>query len=512
MDSVTVYHANSPQPATELGVSLGINRLSLSVKATPTEVWCRIFEFVATGAFRHVLLLCKICRRWREIAITCGSLWNNIVVFNPRVVHITMVEMWCRRAGAYPLSVDIFASYTHLRSTTNIAVMLCLFSLIMAQTNTLHSFSFTYPATLITPTTLPTPSAFTCLRKLVLQCADYSEDAARYLISLFREVQLTRLECGSLHNVLAPPPILFDRPTNSLTHLRVDVASPADVPLLLSRCPRLLTLDVFFNHQRGETVGVCSFETALTCLILRGDIKAKIALLGRGLFPNLTTVDCGNNALDDMSISPIVLAQQTSGFRLSKLTASCVGDSLDQHGAPDCLLALHTILGHLTYFDVSLPAFSSRIDQVLDLPNVREMVIRFNSYKLLPAPFVIPQFRVPNLGRLRLEDCSSLMDQVLDHLETSNCRLKEVSIKLHNNIRPNDVHPIRFLRAPFASVEILDITGPLSAYLLELLATTPTVFPSLACICVAPSMFCTDFIHRIRMQRTLIHVKIAVRS
>ncbi|KAJ7199807.1 hypothetical protein GGX14DRAFT_467411 [Mycena pura] len=55
-------------------------------------------------------VLTRICRKWREIALACPTLWRAISIpssYNNRSRVLAMSEQWLRKSGCRPLSIEI---------------------------------------------------------------------------------------------------------------------------------------------------------------------------------------------------------------------------------------------------------------------------------------------------------------------------------------------------------------------------------------------------------------------
>ncbi|KAJ7186482.1 hypothetical protein C8R46DRAFT_1341889 [Mycena filopes] len=87
-------------------------RLDQSV--LPPEIVAKIFiaflpvypDFPPLSGALSPLFLCRICRRWREIALSTPQLWSAIAIAvgrNP-TAHLELLETWLARSGNCPLS------------------------------------------------------------------------------------------------------------------------------------------------------------------------------------------------------------------------------------------------------------------------------------------------------------------------------------------------------------------------------------------------------------------------
>ncbi|KAJ7685639.1 hypothetical protein DFH06DRAFT_1029448 [Mycena polygramma] len=84
----------------------------------PTEILAEIFfhclpddhDYVVPDVATAPLILCGICRRWREVAISTPRLWSSLridfdLMLKRRVYETGFYKMWLSRAGGTPLSL-----------------------------------------------------------------------------------------------------------------------------------------------------------------------------------------------------------------------------------------------------------------------------------------------------------------------------------------------------------------------------------------------------------------------
>ncbi|KAJ7118739.1 hypothetical protein C8R44DRAFT_737651 [Mycena epipterygia] len=53
------------------------------------------------------LLLGRICREWRDVALTTPILWASLSIHRTDVTGVVLIELWLSRARGYPLSIHI---------------------------------------------------------------------------------------------------------------------------------------------------------------------------------------------------------------------------------------------------------------------------------------------------------------------------------------------------------------------------------------------------------------------
>ncbi|CAA7260541.1 unnamed protein product [Cyclocybe aegerita] len=90
----------------------GANQRSISNLKIPTELWAEIFffclpadDFILPRSGDAPLLLCQICKTWREIALNTPRLWASLSIRRP--MWKTYIKTWMDRSGEVPLSLEI---------------------------------------------------------------------------------------------------------------------------------------------------------------------------------------------------------------------------------------------------------------------------------------------------------------------------------------------------------------------------------------------------------------------
>lgn len=102
--------------------------LASPIRHIPSETLAEIFmQCLPTSALRSSypvrdlnvapLLLTKICRHWRNVALNTPQLWNSLHIFLPSQLtpsacsqRIAGMKLWLRRSGALPLSLSFHGS------------------------------------------------------------------------------------------------------------------------------------------------------------------------------------------------------------------------------------------------------------------------------------------------------------------------------------------------------------------------------------------------------------------
>jgi hypothetical protein len=89
------------------------------IDALPPEIVAEIFldflpsypEFPPHSGILSPLVLCRVCRRWRDIALSTPSLWRaiSIAIDEPephRTEKLELLKTWIERSGNYPLALS----------------------------------------------------------------------------------------------------------------------------------------------------------------------------------------------------------------------------------------------------------------------------------------------------------------------------------------------------------------------------------------------------------------------
>ncbi|KAJ7439467.1 hypothetical protein FB451DRAFT_1301848 [Mycena latifolia] len=104
---------------------------SYPVLTLPTEIMAEIFiRFLPTYPNRPAtvsgpsspILLCHICRDWREIALSTPGLWRafNLTLTTPRALErkLHFLDMSLKRSGSYPLSIQLDCSVMNKQASS----------------------------------------------------------------------------------------------------------------------------------------------------------------------------------------------------------------------------------------------------------------------------------------------------------------------------------------------------------------------------------------------------------
>ncbi|KIM35261.1 hypothetical protein M413DRAFT_32615 [Hebeloma cylindrosporum] len=104
-------------------------KLGFDVSQLPVEIICEIFERFMEDDSVHPVFddtprplvsytcrsdptkLGQICSRWRAVAISLPKMWSNILIYNPKPSQVYLTEVWLKRSGNKPLSLEIDYNY-----------------------------------------------------------------------------------------------------------------------------------------------------------------------------------------------------------------------------------------------------------------------------------------------------------------------------------------------------------------------------------------------------------------
>ncbi|KIJ55611.1 hypothetical protein M422DRAFT_152038, partial [Sphaerobolus stellatus SS14] len=110
-----------------LDAALQITKALLSpMRRLPPEImaeifiWCTEDRFSAKiefggfikeleiSPFKAPLLLMRVCRRWRRIALNTSRLFTNISLWDDTLINpLLVIRMWLQQSGTLPISIDI---------------------------------------------------------------------------------------------------------------------------------------------------------------------------------------------------------------------------------------------------------------------------------------------------------------------------------------------------------------------------------------------------------------------
>lgn len=88
------------------------------IKRLPIELLSKIFqseEILSFKKFKGPLLFTFVCRRWRAVAISTGSLWATFHFEDHsgrRMYSMNIIELWLARSGQHPLEIGWSTDYS----------------------------------------------------------------------------------------------------------------------------------------------------------------------------------------------------------------------------------------------------------------------------------------------------------------------------------------------------------------------------------------------------------------
>jgi hypothetical protein len=93
-------------------------------KSLPTHVLRDIFRWatldqaeitaIVRGHPERRLVICRVCSRWRSIALGMQELWSNVQIsVIPHRRSLDVLDIWLSRSGQYPLSLEITDGHDH---------------------------------------------------------------------------------------------------------------------------------------------------------------------------------------------------------------------------------------------------------------------------------------------------------------------------------------------------------------------------------------------------------------
>lgn len=207
----------------------------LAPPALPTEILSKIFlhcadidgSLSAVNTIHVPLLLTKICRSWRTIAIGTRSLWSRLYLsIHPNATDQTdLVSTWLTRSGAYPL--QIYIMWNSPPFFPSHAVL----DILVQHSNHWRSMYFFLPMPAYR-SLAPIRGNLPILTELSLGTHD--PPLTDPILDIFASApKLRSFECVNLD------PYLFSVPWASLTHIPIMTVSVDDALDILRRAPRL---------------------------------------------------------------------------------------------------------------------------------------------------------------------------------------------------------------------------------------------------------------------------------
>ena len=242
---------------TQLTTEITEYRISLAPhKKLPPELLGKIFQYcvpdktcLPPGLYDSPLLLCQVCRSWREVALGTPTFWNRIAVefkSSRRVRPINLLDMakiWLSRSGVtIPLSIALDVDHAHDDGGLG---MSSVQALIRPYIHRCREITLRLPTISFRPFLQLSGGSAEILEVLDLQCIDRVDldrswsDIIDVFVSanrLLHSVTFTRT------NDMFRGPQLLRLPYSHLTHLRiVDTwINPDTCHAMLRQCTNLV--------------------------------------------------------------------------------------------------------------------------------------------------------------------------------------------------------------------------------------------------------------------------------
>ncbi|KAG1882786.1 hypothetical protein F4604DRAFT_1921382 [Suillus subluteus] len=218
-------------------------RLVSTLWRLPAEVLSQIFAHCLPNRHRlspaskaAPMLLTRICRRWREVAVDMSSLWQRLNVRKDWQRAAFCYESWLKRSRGRPLSLELQcykSNWTKLRS------------LLQPYINQLSSLSLNFCHNGLQPEVMI--SDFLALEELTISLHFNCEAPVVQSISqppcTVRSLTVTGRSFFNMEYVTT-----FNPAWTRLTNIQINLDEPSAFPQLLRLCPSLssLTITTFF--------------------------------------------------------------------------------------------------------------------------------------------------------------------------------------------------------------------------------------------------------------------------
>ncbi|KAG2032892.1 hypothetical protein BDR03DRAFT_731357 [Suillus americanus] len=241
-------------------------RLVSALWRLPAEVLSQIFAHclpnercLSPASKAAPMLLTRVCRRWREVAVDMSSLWQGLYVDKDWQRAAFCYESWLKRSRGRPLSLGLKCyggNWTELRS---------LLQPYINQVSSLTlSLDFLHHAQseVMVSDFLALEKLNICLNSNSVACVVQSiSQPPSTLRSLAVTVQFFNVEYATA----------FNPAWTHLTNIHIDLDEPSAFPLLL-RCPSLSSLTIFtyftamealepFTHTQLQSLWIISDDS-----------------------------------------------------------------------------------------------------------------------------------------------------------------------------------------------------------------------------------------------------------
>ncbi|KAJ7200079.1 hypothetical protein B0H12DRAFT_1164769 [Mycena haematopus] len=325
---------------------LRLSAVSRRALALPPEILAEIFYFCLSfhDGLPNIpdpndapLVLCAVCRQWRNVALTTPHLWSSIC-FDPELdldpddsesgtLYVDLWRMWLSRAQSTPLSI-------HLDIYMPEAVSKSLLELVCGLSHQWQDIDYGETVSLLS---LPIDGKYPLLEKLRISPLPYHpilcfHDAPR-LCDVYIPIYTTRIQL----------------PWLQLTTFRTDSIGIEDCLELLGHALNLVDAHLEIHTHSSPTLPSTIFSLSqLRSLDLSGSISAEetmpMNLLRCLKTPALETLILGPEYYDRSvcDISPFLSFASQSSFQLHTLKLSLVHTTAD--ALVQCLKATPSVI------------------------------------------------------------------------------------------------------------------------------------------------------------------------
>ncbi|KAJ7940154.1 hypothetical protein B0H13DRAFT_1936834 [Mycena leptocephala] len=339
-------------------------------------------EFVTPDLTTAPLILCGICRRWREVALSTPKLWTSLHVHFTAYEMVDFCQLWLSRAQGAPLSLSLEDDYWYTSSASAASTELLLTS-IVGLSQQWQKVALSIGGDLVN-SILPLQGTFPLLEKFSISVLPDSDPQI-----CFRDAP--KLRNVSVHRYYSQ----IQLPWHQLTTFRVD---DIDISCCLEILRNSLNLLNGTFNIWGDSSALPIFilhHTHLECLTLgtadEGEPLIPISLLNFLQIPTLTslTLDFRNYASNVVDISPILRFLSRSIAQLQTLVISCMGATTEN--LIECLKVtpslVHLELEYARHRPVDMDAIFTQLTELSDfLPKLESLRTVFPHYNESDPP------------------------------------------------------------------------------------------------------------------------------
>ncbi|KAG1836748.1 hypothetical protein DFJ58DRAFT_162932 [Suillus subalutaceus] len=250
IDSINCIHRQLVAKKNKITQSMNSHkRLVSALWRLPAEVLSQIFAHclpighrLSPASEAVPMLLTRICRRWREVAVDMPSLWHRLSVGKDWQRRAFCYEAWLKRSRGRPLSLELPC---HKNNWTELQ------SLLQPYINQVSSLSLNFDRNAFQPEVMI--SDFLALEELTI-----SLDCNNLVAAVIRFLSQPPCTLRSL-TVMG---VFFDMEYAStcnpawahLTNIQIDLDEPSAFPQLLRLCPSLSSLTIYTIFDAMEAL------------------------------------------------------------------------------------------------------------------------------------------------------------------------------------------------------------------------------------------------------------------